>query len=57
MPILKAYPDDEEIVAQNAMSDFQKVKYEKSVAGGSVKGRSDKGRSVQSRGGHRGSQR
>jgi len=38
MPILKAYPDDEEAVAQNAMSEFQKVKQEKSIAGNSVKG-------------------
>jgi hypothetical protein len=50
MPVLKAYPEDEEIVAQNAMSDFQKVKIDKSVAGGSVRGRSVKSgaRSVQS---------
>ncbi len=44
MPILKAYPDDEEVVAQNAMSEFQKVKQEKSVNGASTA----KGRSVKS---------
>ena len=49
MPILKAYPDDEEVVAQNAMSEFQKVKQEKSVNGNSTKGRSIKSaRSIQS---------
>ena len=42
MPILKAYPDDEEVVAQNAMSEFQKVKQEKSINGNSTKGRSVK---------------
>ena len=42
MPILKAYPDDEEMVSQNAMSEFQKVKQEKSVNGNSTKGRSVK---------------
>ena len=42
MPILKAYPDDEEVVAQNAMLEFEKVKREKSVGGDSTmsKGRS-----------------
>jgi len=44
MPILKAYPDDEEVVAQNAMSEFQKVKQEKSINGASTA----KGRSVKS---------
>jgi len=49
MPILKAYPDDEDVVAQNAMSEFQKVKQEKSVNGNSIKGRSIKSaRSIQS---------
>ena len=42
LPILKAYPDDEEVVAQNAMSEFQKVKQEKSINGNSTKGRSVK---------------
>jgi hypothetical protein len=42
MPILKAYPDDEEIVAQNAMMEFNKVRHEKSVNGQSVAGKSVK---------------
>jgi len=41
VPILKVYPDDEEIVAQNAMLEFNKVKQEKSISG-SVAGRSVK---------------
>ena len=44
MPILKAYPDDEEVVAQNAMLEFQKAKREKSIHGNSTRG----GRSVKS---------
>jgi len=49
MPILKIYLDDEEIVAQNAMSEFLKVKQEKSINGNSNKGRSMKSaRSLQS---------
>jgi len=38
VPILKAYPDDEEIVATNAMLEFQKAKHEKGVHGTSTKG-------------------
>ena len=45
MPIIKAYPDDEEMVAQNAMLEFQKVRQDKSVNGRSATGRSA-GRSI-----------
>jgi len=33
MPVLKAYPDDEEIVAQNALKQFQLTKHARSAAG------------------------
>mmetsp|Transcript_26024 Transcript_26024/g.58867 ORF Transcript_26024/g.58867 Transcript_26024/m.58867 type:complete len:2813 (-) Transcript_26024:149-8587(-) len=40
MPILQAYPDDEEIVAQNALRQFQLTKYARSAAGTSRYGKS-----------------
>uniref|UniRef100_A0A7S4H8T1 Cyclic nucleotide-binding domain-containing protein n=1 Tax=Guillardia theta TaxID=55529 RepID=A0A7S4H8T1_GUITH len=40
MPILEAYPDDEELVAQNALRQFQLTKHARSAAGTSRHGKS-----------------